>query len=507
MPGDILVEMRQICKSFDGNPANDRVDLTLRAGEVHVILGENGAGKSTLMSILAGVYRADAGEIWVRGHKTNFLSPRDAIDAGVGMVHQHFRLVPSLSVAENIVLGTEQLPFWLEPKKTEAAIRELSARFGLAVDPAARVYQLSIGEQQRVEILKMLYRGSQILILDEPTAVLTPQEVADLFATLRRMAADNRAVVIITHKLREVLAVADRVTVLRGGRQVAEVPRSEMNEGSLARAMVGREFSEKQRKAAQAQGGTVLELSHVGANNEKGLAGLKDVSFTVCAGEILGIAGVAGNGQRELCEVIAGLRPLTAGKVILGGQEITGATPKAIIKAGVSYIPEDRLGTGLVPGLGITDNIVLKDYHRQRSRLLIDYPAARAKAAGLIQSYRIQTTNLNRPVKLLSGGNLQRLLLAREMAAGPRLIVAAYPVRGLDIEATIGIRNILLERREQGAAILLISEDLDELFQLSDRIAVLYDGEIQAILPTDTATPEGVGRLMVGAKTLEEKPL
>jgi len=506
MPENIRVEMKSISKSFAGNPANDRVNLTVRSGEVHVILGENGAGKSTLMNILAGIYRPDAGEISINGTPTVFSSPRDAIGAGIGMVHQHFRLVPSLSVTENIILGSEQTPFFLRLPQIETKIRQLSARYGLQVDPAAKVHQLSIGEQQRVEILKLLYRDSRLLILDEPTAVLTPQEVDELFATLRQMAASNRAVLIITHKMREVMAVADRVTVLRNGRNAAEITREHISEAELARLMVGKDFSVRDIRPKREKGEPVLELRNINADSDKGLLGLRNVSLTVHAGEILGIAGVAGNGQREMCEVIAGLRRPTAGNLLIDGKDYTGRSPKEILRAGVSYIPEDRLGTGLVPNLGAIDNIILKETPAagRQNTVLIDYAGAKAKTEDLVRRYRIKTRSLTSPVKLMSGGNLQRLLLAREIAAAPKLIVAAYPVRGLDIEATDTVRNLLLEQRDNGTAVLLVSEDLDEIFQLTDRIAVLYNGAIQGILATAAATAEEIGLLMLGANTTEE---
>lgn len=509
MPENIRVEMKNITKSFAGNKANDRVNLTVRGGEVHVILGENGAGKSTLMNILAGIYRPDEGEIRINGAPAAFSSPRDAISAGIGMVHQHFRLVPSLSVTENIILGSEQTPFFLNLPQIEAQVKKLSVRYGLQVDPTAKIHQLSIGEQQRVEILKLLYRDSRVLILDEPTAVLTPQEVDELFATLRQMASANRAVIIITHKMREVTAVADRVTVLRNGRNATEIIGEDISETELARLMVGRDFTIRDKKARRGKGKPVLELRDICADNDKGLPGLQNVSLTVHSGEILGIAGVAGNGQRELCEVIAGLRRPTAGKLLLDGKDYSGRPPKEIIRAGVSYIPEDRLGTGLVPSLGAIDNIILKETVTAdgQNTALIDYAGAREKTEELVRRYRIKTKSLTSPVKLMSGGNLQRLLLAREIAAAPHLIVAAYPVRGLDIEATNTVRNILLEQRDGDTAILLISEDLDEIFQLTDRIIVLYNGTVQGILATAAATAEEIGLLMLGANMTEEHTL
>ncbi|MHB0887002.1 MAG: ABC transporter ATP-binding protein [Bacillota bacterium] len=496
------VEMRGITKRFPGVLANDRVDFTVRAGQVHALLGENGAGKSTLMSVLTGLYRPDEGEISVDGRRAVLRSPGDAIALGIGMVHQHFRLVRPFTVAENVVLGDRSLGFVYRRREIQRKIEELSSRYGLRVDPAAKVWQLSVGEQQRVEILKALYRGARILILDEPTAVLTPQEARELYRTLRRMADQGQAVVFITHKLEEVMDAADVITVLRDGRNVATVPKDGTNPRELARLMVGRELSPEKPKEAGECGGTVLDLRGVHVQNDKGLPALRDVSLTVRAGEIVGVAGVAGNGQRELAEAVTGLRRVQKGKVLIAGADLTNRSPREIIDAGVSHVPEDRLGMGLVPGLGVHDNVILKDYRlaAMSSGPLLKPRAIHARATELVERFEVKVAGLDSPVRLLSGGNLQKLLLAREISARPKLIVAMLPTRGLDVGATAAIHRMLLAQRASGAAILFASEDLDEILRLSDRVAVICDGRIMGEMPAEGADVEEIGLLMAGAK-------
>ncbi|MHB8928929.1 MAG: ABC transporter ATP-binding protein [Bacillota bacterium] len=502
-PGANPVEMLGITKRFPGVLANDRIDFTVRAGQVHALLGENGAGKSTLMSVLTGLYRPDQGEIRVHGQPTVLRSPGDAIALGIGMVHQHFRLVRPFTVAENVVLGDRSQGFIYRRREVRRKIEELSSRYGLRVDPTAKVWQLSVGEQQRVEVLKALYRGAGILILDEPTAVLTPQEARELYRTLRRMAEQGQAVVFITHKLEEVMEAADVITVLRGGRNVATVPKAETNPRELARLMVGRELSPDQPKGAVEHGGTVLDLRGVHALNDKGLPALRDLSLTVRAGEIVGVAGVAGNGQRELAEAITGLRRVQKGKVLIGGVDLTNRSPREIIDAGVSHIPEDRLGMGLVPGLGVHDNVILKDYRLPPicSGSLLKPKAIHGRAMELVERFDVKVADLDSPVRLLSGGNLQKLLLAREISARPKLIVAMLPTRGLDVGATAAIHRMLLAQRAAGAAILFASEDLDEILQLSDRIAVICGGRIMGEMPAEGADVEEIGLLMAGARS------
>lgn len=496
------VSMRGIVKRFPGVVANDHVDFDALPGEVHALLGENGAGKSTLMSILSGLYAPDEGETRLFGEAVSLRSPRDAIARGIGMVHQHFMLVGMHTVAENVVLGLSEPRFFLNRRKIEAEVAELSRKYGLDVDPSARIWQLSVGEQQRVEILKMLYRGASILILDEPTAVLTPQEVEDLFSTLRQMTAEGKAVIFISHKMDEVMAISDRVTVLRAGKVVATVKKEDTSPSELAKMMVGREVLFRVSKEEQALGEVVLDVQGLKANNDKGLPALQGVSFSIRAGEILGVAGVAGNGQRELAEVITGLRKTTGGRISIAGCDLTDCSPGRIIGERVGHIPEDRLGMGLVPNLSVSDNVIMKSY---KARPISAGPFLRGSAItrfakSLIERFKIATPGIQTPVRLLSGGNLQKTLLAREISIGPQLMVAMYPSRGLDVGATESVRRLLLEQCKEGAAILLVSEDLDEILALSDRVAVMYEGTIQGIVDARDASIEAIGLMMAGVK-------
>ncbi len=490
--------MRGICKRFAGVVANDHVNLEVRAGEVHALLGENGAGKSTLMNILSGLYRADAGEIFIHGRRVDIRSPRRAIELGIGMVHQHFMLVEMHTVAENITLGLDRPRFLLNLRQIEREIGQISERYGLQVDPRAYIWQLSVGEQQRVEILKMLYRGVDILILDEPTAVLTPQEADELFATLRQMASEGRSVIFISHKLDEVMHIADRITVLRGGKVAATLDRASTDKRQLARLMVGREVLFNLAKTPFKPGEVVLEVRNVHALSDRGMPALKDVSFTIRRGEILGVAGVAGNGQRELAEVITGLRKVTRGEIIIRSQNMTNASPRKVIDEKVSHVPEDRLGMGLIPNLPVSDNAILKGYlHPPLSRgPFLDGVSIRSFVQKLIDSFDVATPSQDIPIKLLSGGNLQKTLLAREISVGPELMVAVHPTRGLDVGATEFVQRTLLKQRDDGLAILLISEDLDELLALSDRIAVMYGGQIRAIVNAAEADIAEIGLMM-----------
>lgn len=509
------VEMRGIVKRFPGVVANDQVDLTVNAGEIHALLGENGAGKSTLMNVLAGLYRPDAGEIRVHGQLADVSSPKDATSLGIGMVHQHFMLVEPHTVAENIILGLDDPRFRLDMESVEAEIRELSIRYGLQVDPGAYIWQLSVGEQQRVEILKMLYRGANILILDEPTAVLTPQESEELGSTLRQMVDEGKSVVFITHKLDEVMSFSDQVTVLRRGRTVANLATAETTKHDLARQMVGREVVFRIDRSAYRVEDQILQAAHpmltvnnLSALNDKGLPALVDVSFTVNQHEILGVAGVAGNGQRELAEVITGLRPVSGGQILLGTENITNRPPRRAIDLGLSHVPEDRMHTGLIANMSVSENLILKDYRRPPlSRLgFLIQKAMQRFSDRLIQEFEIATPSRETAIKGLSGGNLQKAILAREITAGggPSLLsgelvmVAVHPTRGLDIGATEWVQRKLLEQRQQGAAILLISEDLDELLAVSDRIAVMYEGRIMGIVVAEEADVEEIGLMMAG---------
>lgn len=495
----LAVAMRGIVKRFPGVVANDGVDLEVRAGEIHALLGENGAGKTTLMNILYGIYHPDQGEIRIKGRPVTIRSPQAAIRLGIGMIHQHFRLVASHTVAENVVLG---LPghFLFPDRNALPRIQQLSRTYGLDVDPQARIWQLSAGEQQRVEIIKALYRGAEILILDEPTSMLTPGEARELLAILRRMTAEGQTIIFITHKLDEVMAASDRVTVLRQGKAIATLETRQTDERELARLMVGREVLFRLEKTPAQPGPSVLRVEGLSALNDKGLPALRDVSLEVRAGEIVGIAGVAGNGQRELVETLIGLRPATRGRVWLNGREITGAPPRARIEAGISCVPGERL-TGIVPNMSVADNLILKRYRRPpiASGLLLDQTSIAAHSDRLIAQYAILTPSRRTPIKLLSGGNIQRAVLAREISGQPALLIAAHPTSGLDIGATEAIWQLLLEQRQSGLAVLLVSEDLEEVLTLSDRIAVMFAGEIVGVVPGGEAELEQIGLMMAGA--------
>lgn len=500
-----VVQMCGITKRFPGVLANDRVDFDVRAGEVHALLGENGAGKTTLMNILAGLYRPDAGEIWVRGKRCDVRSPRDAIARGIGMVHQHFMLVDVQTVAENILLGLDRPRFFLNIARIEREIGALAEQYHLSVHPQAYIWQLSMGEQQRVEILKMLYRGADVLIMDEPTAVLTPQEAEGLFQSVHTLTARGKSVIFITHKLNEVFAVADRITVLRDGRVVGTTTPQETNKEALATMMVGREVLFHIRKESVEPGEPVLEVQDLQARNDLGLPALKRVSFAVRRGEILGIAGVAGNGQRELAEVLTGLRKATGGCIRIQGQMITHCSSRDAIQHKISHVPGDRLGEGLIPNLSVEDNQILKEYRSSplsRGPFLVPSAIVRL-AKRLIAVFDIDTPSPKTPVRLLSGGNRQKVLLSRELHVAPNLLVAVHPTRGLDIGATEFVHRQLLRQRKEGTGILLISEDLDELLALSDRVAVLYEGEIMGILPAAEAEVATVGLMMAGTKGSE----
>jgi general nucleoside transport system ATP-binding protein len=498
--GSPLVELRAIVKEFPGVRANDGVDFDVRPGEVHALLGENGAGKTTLMNVLAALVRPDAGEIRIGGETVDLRSPKDAIERGIGMVHQHFRLVDRFTAAENITLGWHTPRALIRPRLLEIEIARLSKEYGMHVDPGRAIWQLSVGEQQRVEILKNLYRGANVLILDEPTAVLTPQEAVQLFEGLRGMAAEGRGIVFITHKLEEVMSVADRVTVLSRGRNVATVPKSETTEAQLARHMIGRDLPRMPAPAARDPGAPILRLEGVDADDDRGLPALAGVDLAVLEGEILGLAGVAGNGQRALAEVVVGLRDVRAGRVLLAGEDVSAWPVRRRIEAGIGYCPEDRLRFGVAAALSVQDNLIAKSYDQAPvgGRFLLDRRGARRYAEELASRFDIRGADLDAPVSALSGGNLQKVVLAREISANPRLLVAAQPTRGLDLGAADATRRLLIEQRDAGRGILLISEDLDELIRLSDRIAVIYEGRITGTFPAHRADEEEIGLLMAG---------
>jgi ABC-type uncharacterized transport system ATPase subunit len=504
------VEMEEISKQFPGVLANDDVDFTLRKGEIHALLGENGAGKSTLMNILTGLYRQDGGRIFVHGEQVEFRSPRDAINHGIGMVHQHFMLVPSQTVTENILLGLDEPKFRLNMSHYEKIIADLGKRYGLHVDPGLKIWQLSVGEQQRVEILKMLYRGTDVLIMDEPTAVLAPQEIEELFKTMRSMTEEGKSIVFISHKLDEVMAIADRITVLRKGRVSAEgVITADTNKQDLAELMVGRQVLFRLEKAESTPGEKVLVVENLKAENDKGLPALKGISLNVRSGEIVGLAGVAGNGQAELAEVITGLRPVSGGCVRVHGETLIDERKSSgrgvgqvrrVIEAGVSHIPEDRTHVGSAPNLSVTDNIIMKGYREPpiAKGWSVDQVVAKEHAEKLRDEYEIMAPTVETHARLLSGGNLQRLILAREISSEPELMIAMQPTRGLDVGAIEGVQRLLLAQRENGAAILLVSEELEELIALSDRIYTIYEGEIMG--EVKEAGPEILGLMMTGTR-------
>jgi general nucleoside transport system ATP-binding protein len=494
-----LVSMRGIVKEFPGIRANDRIDFELTPGEIHALLGENGAGKTTLMNVLSGLYRPDAGTVEIGGERVELRSPRDAIGRGVGMVHQHFRLVGRFTVAENVTLGWHTPRALIGRRALERDVARLAAVYGMQVEAGRPVWQLSVGEQQRVEILKTLYRGARVLILDEPTAVLTPQEAEALFESIRNMAAEGRGVVLITHKLAEVEAVADRVTVLRRGIRVATVPRRETTHGELARLMIGRDLARAAAPAAREPGPDLLRLESLEVDDDRGLRAVRGADLVVREGEIVGLAGVAGNGQRELAEAIVGLRPVGAGRILLRGEDVSRRSIQRRIDAGIGYMPEDRLRDGVAPALSVTENLVAKSYRRPPvgRALLVDYRAAGAYAAELVERFDVRGS-LASPTATLSGGNVQKLVLAREISAGASLLVAAQPTRGLDLGAAETTRRLLLELRAGGAGVLLITEDLDELVEISDRIAVVYEGRITGVLGAGEADEERLGLLMAG---------
>jgi general nucleoside transport system ATP-binding protein len=495
--------MRSITKRFPGVLANDAIDFEARRGEVHALLGENGAGKSTLASILTGLYRPDSGEIAIDGKTVEFHSPRDATEAGVSMVHQHFRLAASLTVADNIVLGHRGTP-WLRtnPATTETQVAELAKRYRMPVRPDARVWQLSVGEQQRVEILKALYRGARILILDEPTSLLTPQEADDLFETLRTMTAEGRTIVFVSHKLDELMAVSDRVTVLRGGKLIGTVNTRDTDQHALARMMIGREVIFTQAKEShETTRETALELKDVCAQDDLGLQALHNVSLAVHHGEIVGLAGVAGNGQRQLAEAISGARPRTSGDVVVKQRKLRSGDPEHAVVNGVAHIPEDRMDTGVSPSLSIAENLVLKSHRRPpiSTHGVLRHDRIMRNARELIKRFAIAAPGPDTPARLLSGGNVQKVVLARELSSSPEVIVAANPTRGLDVGATEAVRSLLLQAAGQGVGILLISEDLDEILLLADRIAVIYEGRIVGVVPRSTADVQHLGLMMAGA--------
>ena len=501
---DIAIQMNDITKTFGPLKATDDVNLTVYSGEIHALLGENGAGKSTLMNMLSGIYSPDSGSIFIDGKEVMFSSPKDSIALGIGMIHQHFKLIDVMTAKENIIIGQKD-SFFTKGKVRSGEIKRLSDEYGLDVDPDKKVYDMSVGEKQTLEIIKVLYRGAKILILDEPTAVLTPQEIKKLFAIIRNMKEKGCAVVIITHKLGEVMEISDRVTILRKGRSIDTVVTSETDMTSLIEMMVGEKIDLSIKKSKTDNQSELLTVDGVTVLDGEKKEALKNVSFTLNTGEVLGVAGVAKSGQKELCESIAGLIHTEKGRIYFNGGNILGKSPGEIIKMGIrmGFIPEDRLGMGLVAGMDIVHNIVLKDYQTQKGIFLKRGPCIQ-KANKIVRNLDISTPSIFTQVKKLSGGNIQKVLLGREIDSDPKVLITAYPVRGLDIGASYKIYDLLNEQKERGVGILFVGEDLDVLMELCDRIMVLCDGRITGIVDPRDVTKEDIGLLMTGMAKTEE---
>lgn len=496
------IECRGITKSFGKILANDGIDLSVHFGEILALLGENGSGKTTLMNMLSGIYHPDSGSIFVEGAKVHINSPSDSFELGIGMIHQHFKLVDVLSAMDNIVLGMHEKR--LKPKQLKEKILMLSTKFDLAVDPEKKIYNMSVSEKQTVEILKILYRGARILILDEPTAVLTPQETEKLFAILRKMKEDGCAVIIITHKLNEVMEISDRVTILRRGKSIGTVITSETNELQLTELMVGRAVNLHIKRPETGGKEKVLDVKGLTACKPDGAKGLVDVNFEMFSGEILGVAGIAGSGQKELCETLTGLMKAQNGSALLREENILGKTPYDIQRLGIrlAFVPEDRLGMGLVGSMGMADNMLLKTYNEGKS-FFIDRKPAREMAQRLVEKLEVQTPSIDFPVRRLSGGNVQKVLIGREIESNPVILITAYPVRGLDINSSYTIYDLLNAQKENGVSVLFLGEDLDVLMELADRILVLCHGEVTGIVDPRAVTKEQIGLLMTGTSLKE----
>jgi simple sugar transport system ATP-binding protein len=511
-----VLELRGITKRFPGVLANDSVDFKLAPGEIHALLGENGAGKTTLMNIVYGLYAQDEGEIFINGRMVDITDPNDALAQGIGMVHQHFMLVPVMTVAENLMLGHEVTRgIHLGPlsrvdrKRVAAEITALAERHGLAVEPNALVSDLSVGQEQRVEIVKALYRGADVLIMDEPTAVLTPQETDDLFGVLHSLIERGMSIIFITHKLKEVLNVADKITVLRDGKVVGTTTPAETSESELAAMMVGREVLLRLNKKPAEPGERVLEVENLMVMDDRDHLVVRDVSFTLRQGEILGLAGVQGNGQSELVEAMTGLRTAIQGKITLDGKDVTNLRPRAITEAGSAHVPEDRHKHGLVLSYPVDDNLVLQTYYQSpfASGLNVNLQSIRENASRLVKQYDIRTPSIETHVGSLSGGNQQKVIVARELSRPLKLLIANQPTRGLDVGSIEFIHRQIIDRRDAGTAVLLVSSELDEIMELSDRIAVIYRGRIVDVIDAGEATREMVGLLMAGAAPEEEREL
>lgn len=497
-----ILLMKGITKRFGDIVANDRVDFEVNRGEIYGLLGENGAGKTTLMNILYGIYTPDEGDIYIDGTKVNIRSPYDAIRFGISMVHQNFKLVQSHTVAENVALGLKDTGFFYPTRLVKRKIEEFSKRYGFKIDSNTPVWQLSAGEKQRVEIIKAFCRDARIFILDEPTTMLTPIEIKELFNLLKLLKEEGVSIVLITHKLDEVMEVCDRVTILRSGKKVDTVDTSRVEKEDLARMMFGQDINLRSRTqfVSSFENDVILELRDLTVLNDKGLVAVKDVSFDIHRGEIFGIAGVSGNGQRELIEAITGLRRVAKGSIRILGEDVTNMKVKEILNRRVAHIPEERMRLGIVPSMSLEDNVILRNYDKSpfSNGLLLDYSVISDYAKELIAEYRISALDSKVPAGTLSGGNIQKLILARELSISPVLIIASHPTQGLDIRSSQQIHNLLLKKKEEGCAILLVSEDLQELLDLSDRIAVMFNGSIRGIKDIEEVSIEEIGSLMVG---------
>ena len=510
MPEQYAIEMREITKTFGKVVANNRVNLNLRQGEILALLGENGSGKTTLMNMLSGIYQPDAGAILVDGKPVAIESPEDAKRLGIGMVHQHFKLVDVFSAADNIWMGKEKAGLTLKKNRYEE-IETMAKKFGFDIDPRKQVRNMAVSEKQTLEIIKVLYYGAKVIILDEPTAVLTVQEIEKLFNVLRRMKEEGHSIIIITHKLNEVMDISDRVAILRKGEYITTVNTAETSEQELTEWMVGRKIDLNIDRPVVEKTRPLLEIRDVTVKNDEGALAIKNVSFYIRGGEILGVAGIAGCGQKELCEAIAGLRPIQSGKMIHKGENIVGLPPKAILDKGISmsFIPEDRLGMGLAPSMSITNNMILKKYSDSKGPF-VDRKTGRKEAEEVIRDLAVVTPSADTPVRRLSGGNVQKVLLGREIKAGPNVIITAYPVRGLDINSSYTIYNILNQQKQAGVGVLFVGEDLDVMLALCDKIMVLCHGEVMGVVHAHKTTKEELGLMMTGALDLvnkyEDKP-